>query len=181
LVKWIRRSTLEPLAVSMSGLKLGDRLLVIGSSDPPLIAALASKVGLTGRTCAVDADEGRVVEAGRVAEREGALIETVTAPGWTLPFDQGAFDVVVLRSMLLLAEARAALAEARRVLRAGGRAIAIEGRRRTGLGALVGGGASSAGAAADATKILESAGFVAVRVLAEREGMVFVEGVRKKE
>ena len=34
----------EPLALSMTGVKLGDRLLVIGANDPQLIAALAIKI-----------------------------------------------------------------------------------------------------------------------------------------
>ena len=38
---WFRKSQLDPLAVTMAGVKLGDRLLVIGGSDPGLTAALA--------------------------------------------------------------------------------------------------------------------------------------------
>jgi SAM-dependent methyltransferase len=179
-VKWIRKSSLEPLPVSMSGLKLGDRLLVIGGSDPLLIAALASKVGLTGRACAVDESEHRAAEAGRIAEREGALIETAHAPGWVLPFDESSFDVVVLRGVPSTDPQRSnvAMAESRRVLRPGGRAVVIEGTARRRLGALLSGGQPDRPSAADATAALESAGFVAVRTLAERDGMVFAEGVR---
>lgn len=182
-MKWIRKSSLEPLAVSMTGLKLGDRLLVIGCSDPVLIAALASKVGLTGRACAVDDSEPRAAEAGRVAEREGALIETAHAPGWRLPFDESAFDVVVLRALLASdpQRSRVAVDESRRVLRPGGRAVVIEGAAKRGLGALVGGGQSGLPAAAVATSALDAAGFLAVRTLAEREGMLFAEGVKRNQ
>jgi hypothetical protein len=41
MMRWFRKPAGDPLAVSMSGLKLGDRLLVLGCSDPRLIAALA--------------------------------------------------------------------------------------------------------------------------------------------
>jgi ubiquinone/menaquinone biosynthesis C-methylase UbiE len=167
----------------MAGLKLGDRLLVIGGGDPGLIAALASKVGLTGRACAVDESEARAAQAGRIAEREGALIETAHAPGWRLPFDDSSFDVVVLRGMLAGDPQRApiALEEARRVLRPGGRAVAIEGTVRRRLSALVRGGASVTPSAADATRAFESAAFVAVRILAERGGMLFAEGVKRNQ
>ena len=51
----IFKSEGEPLAVSMAGIKLGDRLLVLGCGDPMLVAQLAVKTGLTGRAFAVDA------------------------------------------------------------------------------------------------------------------------------
>ena len=41
----------------MASIKLGDRLLIVGSSDIALIAALATKSGLTGRTCLVEEDD----------------------------------------------------------------------------------------------------------------------------
>src|SRR5579871_5290645 len=50
----------DPLAVTMTGVKLGDRFLAIGLGDPRLTAALAAKAGLTGRACAVDADPVRL-------------------------------------------------------------------------------------------------------------------------
>ena len=35
------------------GIKLGDRYLQIGCTDASLLAAIASKVGLSGRACAI--------------------------------------------------------------------------------------------------------------------------------
>ena len=32
--KWFRPAALDPLAVSMAGAKLGDRVLVVGCGDP---------------------------------------------------------------------------------------------------------------------------------------------------
>src|SRR5262245_46671985 len=97
---WLRKSTGESLSVSMAGVKLGDRLLVIGCSDPMLIAQLASKTGLTGRAAAVDARETAVAAAADVAAREGALLETFTAPWNALPLDGDTFDVVIIRDVL---------------------------------------------------------------------------------
>ena len=75
---WFRKGTpTEPLALSMTGVKLGDRLLVIGANDPQLIAALAIKSGLTGRASVVDADSARASRAAGASGREGALGEAI--------------------------------------------------------------------------------------------------------
>jgi ubiquinone/menaquinone biosynthesis C-methylase UbiE len=182
-LKIFRQSDDEQLAVKMAGVKLGDRLLVVGCGDPVLIAKLAVKTGLTGHAAAVDEDEARTARATAAIAREGALVETVTAPLTSLPLESDAFDVVVVHEILrqLTAFRRAAtLAEARRVLRAGGRCLVIESAQRGGFGALISrrtqdpsyvpeGGAAGA---------LQYQDFRAVRTLAEREGLVFVEGVK---
>jgi hypothetical protein len=110
--RWFRKAATEPLAVSMASIKLGDRLLIVGSSDIALIAALATKSGLTGRTCVVEEDDAVRTRAATAVEREGALIESFTAPFSTLPFEPGEFDVVAMRNVLRAAqgERRAQLA-----------------------------------------------------------------------
>jgi ubiquinone/menaquinone biosynthesis C-methylase UbiE len=147
------------------------------------MAALASKVGLTGRACMVDVSEAKVTAAAATVEQQGALIESFTAPYAALPFDPDAFDVVVLRNTVAAiapAERAAAMREVVRVVRPGGRCIAIEDTARGGLWAAVtghgGDGAESAGAAA--VQQLTDAGFRGVRLLAEREGIAFVEGLK---
>jgi ubiquinone/menaquinone biosynthesis C-methylase UbiE len=172
---FLRATGTESLAVSMAGIKLGNRLLVVGCSDPGLIAQLATKTGLTGRACAVDDDHATVTRAASIALREGALVETFVSPLGTLPLEASAFDVVVVRDALsrLPHESRiGCLAEGRRVLRPGGRCLVID-RARRGLAALV--GAAAPGYAPVA--LLEAAGFKAARVLAERNGLMFAEAV----
>jgi ubiquinone/menaquinone biosynthesis C-methylase UbiE len=183
---WFRESTLEPLSVSMAGVKLADRVLVVGCSDPRLIAALAAKSGLTGRACAIDEDARRVEDAGRIALKEGALVETFTAPLHTMPFEAGSFDVVVLRDVMHALEARApaVLAEVLRLLRPGGRCMVIEGSQRRAAGGLsaVFGSREPSEESAESQALnatLKSVGFVAVRTLAEREGLLFVEGANR--
>jgi ubiquinone/menaquinone biosynthesis C-methylase UbiE len=175
----------DPLAVTMAAVKLGDRFLAIGLSDPPLAAALAIKAGLTGRACGVDADEARVKSAAAAIEREGALIEAARAPWGMLPFGDASFDVVVIRDVLpaLPAQARMLAAnEALRVVRPGGRVVAVEPAPRGGMiGALLNRQKSDPDYAASggAVAALTQAGFAAVRQLAEHEGLLFIEGIKK--
>jgi ubiquinone/menaquinone biosynthesis C-methylase UbiE len=166
------------LAVSMIGVKLGDRLLQIGCGDGGLFAALASKTGLTGRAVAIDPSEEAVARATRAAEKEGVLVEISSAPLTSLPFDHASFDVVVLLDALrpLTPEARTTLlAEVANVLRPGGRAIIVEPAARSGLAALIG---PRSDPQYSTEEWLRSAAFKAVRTVAERDGQRFVEGVR---
>lgn len=181
-MRWFRKPTGDPLTVSMSGLKLGDRLLMLGCSDIPLAAALASKVGLTGRACLLDESEDRLRAAAAAIEQEGALVESVASPMSSLPFESGSFDVVVARNAFpaIPDGTRAAVvAEVVRVVRGGGRCIVIDDLSRSALGGLIGGHRpEDASPGVTAVALLSGAGFRGVRTLAEREGFVFVEGVK---
>ena len=173
------------LAVSMVGVKLGDALLQLGCGDGGMLAALAAKVGLTGRAAAIDATPEGVVAGERGAARGGVLVEIAEAPWRQLPFDAGAFDVVVAHDLLawLSPEERVAcLREACRVLRPGGRLVVVEPAERGGLGALVSHRHQDPGyhASGGAETALKAEGLVAVRTLAERDRVRFVEGVRRR-
>jgi ubiquinone/menaquinone biosynthesis C-methylase UbiE len=178
----LRKASGESLALSMAGVKLGDRLLVIGCSDPLLIAQLAGKTGLTGRTVAVDEREPVVAAAADVAAREGVLLETFTVPLNALSLDTESFDVVIVRDVFPHVDATTratCLGEVRRVLRAGGRCLVIDGTVRGFLprvrsDAVEGDYATAGGPAGTLT----TQGFKAARVLAERDGLVFAEAVK---
>ena len=179
---WLKKSTSEPLTVAMSGIKLGDRVLVIGCSDVTLISGLAIKSGLSGRACAVDASAALVAETAQAVERNGALVETITAPLTSLPYESGAFDVVVMRDVLgnALVERAPIVAEAQRVLRPGGRCVVIETSAHSSLGGLVSRPVNSEFlSGGGAPPLLTAGGFAAVRTLAEREGLTFAEGVKR--
>src|SRR6185503_9128916 len=96
----LRKSSAESLQVSMAGIKLGDRLLVVGCTDAILLAQLAVKTGLTGRAFAIDEREAIATAAGEIAGREGALVETATAQWTSLPVESDSFDVAVVRDVL---------------------------------------------------------------------------------
>jgi ubiquinone/menaquinone biosynthesis C-methylase UbiE len=184
-VGWFRkREETEPLPVTMAGIRLGDRLLAVGVRDPALVAALARKTGLTGRVCAIDADEARVAKAAAEIEREGALAEVTRVPWGLLPFEADSFDVAVARDLLhsMTRDVRSrCLDEVYRVLRPGGRVVVIEPAPRGGIGSLLSRNAMDpeyhdrGGPAA----ALTGAGFAAVRVIAERDGVVYAEGAKR--
>ena len=181
---WLKKAApAEPLAVSMAGVKLGDRLLVVGCTDGSLIAHLAVKTGLTGRACAVDEDAARTARAAATAEREGALIESFTAPWTELPFESAGFDLVGVRDVLGSLDMHrrlAALGEVLRVTRPGGRCLVIEAARRSGLGAVFASQPASAEytSSGGAEGAMTSVGFRGVRSIAERGAVKFVEGVK---
>ena len=182
-MRWFRKSSSESLAVSMAGIKLGDRLLFLGCSDPILLAQLATKTGLTGRAFAVDERETVVAAAADIVRREGALVETETAPWTSLPVESESFDVAVVRDVLphLPAHRRAAcLSEVARALRPGGRCLVIDGSARKGISAIVraGSGTSDYGDQGGPVEVFHSQGFKAARVLAERDGLLFAEAVK---
>lgn len=183
-MKWfpLRKSSLENLSVSMAGIKLGDRLLVVGCADPMLIAQLAVKTGLTGQAFAVDEAAKAVTAAAETALREGALIETATVTWGAFPLESKSFDVAIVRDVLphLPADARSAcLAEVQRVLRPGGRCLVIDGKGRQRTAAAGRSLAADNYEAPDGpAHVLLAHGFKAARILAERDGLLFAEAVK---
>lgn len=183
LVRLVRgRRTGRDLTVSMAGIQLGERLLVIGLGDAALLPALAAKTGLTGRACGVDPDAAAVDKARRASERAGVLVEVVPAALPDLPFSPGDFDIVVIRVGRGLEgedEVADAVEAASRVLRGGGRCLVVADRRRRGMAtlALASTGRGRLDAAA-LCRLVTAGELKGARVLAEREGLVFVEGLK---
>jgi SAM-dependent methyltransferase len=175
----------DPLPVVMCGIRAGERVLQIGLDDPALAAALASKAGLNGTAALAAASAAAAGRARRAAAAAGVLMEVATAR-LPLPLGNGGFDLVVVHALKGVPAALGPLAppdlfrECRRVLRAGGRVIVIETGAGGGLTAVLrrrrqASGGLSRGTTAD----LEAAGFGPVRVLGEREGYKFTEGITR--
>ena len=169
------------LRVSMTGLRLGNRVLQIGNHDPRLIALLAAKVGLSGQASALVTDEAAAAKISRAAVAVGVLVEVKVSPLREPPFAQGWFDVVVIPELIggmRPHERVGTLQGARQVLRVGGRCLIIETAPRGGLGALISARVLDphyvAQGGAEAALLAE--GFKPVRRLAERDGLRFTEG-----
>ena len=179
------KSNPHMLIIGMTSVKMGDRLVQVGCSDGASLAAVAAKVGLSGRAVAVVPDTDTAVRVRRGAERAGVLVEIEIGPPDTLPLDDSSYDLVIIDDEVaqfaaMDRDAQAAIIrEAVRVLQPGGRVLAISGSRAaSGLSALLGRG--SRVPVFDATSALEAGGCRFVRVLGEREGLRFVEGIKAR-
>src|SRR5262245_31772149 len=184
---FFRKSTLEPLPITMVSVKTGERLLQVGIDTPGLIATLAQKVGMNGTAAHVVTNDADAERVRKVAEKAGALIDVrMTGTLRSFPFDDESFDLVVFHSMHGLIGGMApytrvrCLEEAHRVLRNGGRALVIEPEPRGGLGGLIRTHPTDAHylASGETVGALKGEGFKSVRILADREGYRFVEGVK---
>src|SRR6187402_671357 len=79
-------ASMDPLQVSMTGVRMGERFLQIGCHDKALLAGLAAKVGLSGTAALAAFDDEQATRASSVGAKVGALIETHRIEGRTLPF-----------------------------------------------------------------------------------------------
>jgi ubiquinone/menaquinone biosynthesis C-methylase UbiE len=173
------------LAVSLTGVKLGDRVLQIGGADGEFFAVVASKAGLTGRACVVDMSSDVIARCEKAAANAGVLIETSVAPPTELPYEDDSFDVVIVRSLMYRLQPEdltEIVRESGRVLRPAGRCIVIDPTPRGGLAGLLVREPQQARymSTGGAHPWLSSGGFKAVRVLADRDGLTFVEGTKPR-
>ena len=183
-----RRSDPHVLAVSMTGVKMGDRVAFVGCANGGRLAAVASKVGLSGRAVAIAPDDRAAELARKGAEQLGVLVEIEVAPPAKLPLEDDSADLAVVDDTGDLfgamdgAQRSTSVRELARILRPGGRVILFGATPQTGLARLLKSGPSapSFAATSEANQVLHANGFGIVRTLAEREGLVFVEGVKPR-
>jgi arsenite methyltransferase len=113
-----RRRTRELLA-----LQPGERVLDIGSGPGFLAAEMAEEVGPEGKVCGVDPSDSMLA----MARRREAPVEYASGNAVALPYPDGTFDAAISTQVYeYVADMPAALAEARRVLRPGGRLLILD-------------------------------------------------------
>jgi SAM-dependent methyltransferase len=113
-----RRATREILS-----LQPGERVLDVGSGPGFLAAEMAQEVGPDGTVVGVDPSDSML----GLARSQTADVEFRAGGALELPVADGSFDVVVSTQVLEYVEDVAgALAEARRVLRPGGRLMVLD-------------------------------------------------------
>jgi ubiquinone/menaquinone biosynthesis C-methylase UbiE len=186
---FLRKSNVgrDPLVMAMSGVRLGERLLQVGVDDAAILGALAAKVGISGHAAVVTTDERSAERARAGVADASALADVTVSSDGTLPFDDNSFDVAIVHSVNGLLASVSADLRARllqhvlRVTRGGGRVLVTEAGERTGVRALLSPAPKrderyeSAGGTIGA---MEAAGFKPVRLLADRDGLRFIEGLK---
>jgi len=185
---FVRRGDAHTLLVSMTGVKMGDRVAFIGCAHGARLAAVAAKVGLSGRAVVVAADESSAARAQRGAEKAGVLVEVEVASPGRLPLENASFDLAVVDDIAGLLgampadERGRAVREVARILRPGGRIVVVGAAPATGLARFITRPPSTPSfvQSGDASRALKANGFGIVRTLAEREGQVFVEGIKPR-
>jgi threonine dehydrogenase-like Zn-dependent dehydrogenase len=179
-----RRDDPHLLVVGMTGVRMGDRVAQIGCAHGGRLAAVAAKVGLSGRAVAVVADETSAARARTAVENAGVLVDIEISPPAILPLESDGFNLVIvdntggLLTSMPATDRVATFREGLRALRPGGRIVVISTAARGGLGALF--SRASSAQPFDPSPFLEADGFKQVRVLAEKDGLVFVEGVKPR-
>jgi hypothetical protein len=185
---FLRKSRVErdPLAVTMSGVRLGEKALQIGEGDRHVMGIIAARTGLTGTAMIVVLNDDAVARVRRAIDAAGALAE-VGAVDRGSPPDDAAFDVVIVHDVRhTIGSSDAAVRSGwlqlcRRVLRTGGRLVTIEPGTPVGLRALSTAMLKGRGPSRDADAtlaLLSGAGFRNVRLLGDRESLRFVEGLK---
>lgn len=173
----------HPLVVGMTGVKLGERFAQIGCAHGGRLGAIAAKVGLSGRAVCIAPDEAAAARARKGAAEAGVLVDVDVAEPSRLPLEDDGFDLVVvddtggLLGAMPDATRAAAVRDALRILRPGGRVMVIGHAARSGIGAML---SRAAAPPFDAVPALAANGFKSVRALAEREGLVFFEGIKPR-
>lgn len=169
-------------ALAMIGAKSGDRVLVAGQPDTALVAAIAQVTGLNGQTIAAGPSEMRTgVDA--AAAKAGVLVDFVVLdPASTLvvPVLAPSPDIVVLVARLAAMppdERRSLVTAAVAAVRAGGRVIAIEGAKRSGL---LKRDAGPSLPVSDVVALMTTAGAIAARALGEDAGVTYYEARRAR-
>ena len=178
----------HPLVVGMVGTKMGERVVQIGCAHGGRLGAVAARVGLSGRAVAIVPDEPSAERARKGAAQAGMLVEVEVAPMSALPVEDRAFDVAViddtggLLGEMRPEDRRGLVREVFRILRAGGRVVALGAIPQRGLSALLKRGPAEPTFAASGAlhELLAADGFKPVRTLAERDGLVFIEAAKPR-
>ncbi|HEX5167177.1 MAG TPA: methyltransferase domain-containing protein [Thermomicrobiales bacterium] len=115
--------------IELLQLRPGQSILEVGCGPGVILPRWAELVGPGGRVVAIDHAESFVADArDRVAGLDlGDIVTVDLGDAYALPYDDQCFDIAHCERVLMhLADPQAALQEMRRVVRPGGRVVAVE-------------------------------------------------------
>jgi ubiquinone/menaquinone biosynthesis C-methylase UbiE len=124
-----REQALRDATVDLAQLKPGDSVLEIGCATGTLSLAAQQRVGVTGRVCGIDVIPGMVEVSRRKAAQAGVSAEFREGSIDAIPYTDGQFDAVLCSFMIFhMSEPvrRRGIAEIHRVLKPGGRLVALD-------------------------------------------------------
>ena len=181
-----RHREAHALALQVTGVKHGEQLAQVGCVDGGLMAALAAAVGPSGRAVAIVPDKTSAACAQTAARGAGVPIEVEVARLTQLPAGNAAFDLVFvddtdgLFASVIPARRRSFVGEIFRILRPGGRVVAIRREARGGfIGAVLERMQSPANS--DLMHALRFEGFESIRKHPASDELVFVVALKPGE
>lgn len=181
LLTFGREGRLRRRTVQLAGVQPGEAVLEVGCGTGSLAIAARQAVGREGRVVGIDPSAAMVAAARKKAAQKHADVSFEPAAGEKLPFAEGEFDAVLCSLVLHHLPGgvkEATLAEVLRVLRPGGRFLAVDlgggGHGHSIANHLFAGhGQRAAHGGGDNVALLESAGFEHVT-----GGAVGISGLR---
>ena len=184
LLSFGRAPAIKKMIVEMAAAAPGEAVLDVGCGTGSLAIALKAKGGASGEVRGIDASPEMIEQSRRKAAKQGAAVEFVVAPIEELPFPEARFDLVVSSFMLHhLPDGvkRKGLAEVRRVLKPGGRFLAVDfgGTSQSVIGHLLSVLGHSHGHASLAAQlpVMEEAGFTDVEAgVTKYRSVAFLRG-----
>ena len=178
-----RAPAVRKMTVEMAAAAPGETVLDVGCGTGSLAIALKAEVGASSEVTGIDASPEMIEQARRKAAKQGAEVDFRVAPIEELPFAEGEFDCVLSSFMLHHLPddvKRKGLAEVRRVLKPGGRFLAVDfgGTSQSVIGHLLSVLGHTHGASLAAlAPVMEAAGFTEVETgLTKYRSVAFLRG-----
>lgn len=104
----------------------GDRVLDLGCGTGEDVRSLSELVRPDGEVVGLDSSQ-EMISVARVRSASSTNVRFEVGSGWALPFEAGTFAACwIKRTLMHLDEPASVIAEAKRVLRPGGRLVAVE-------------------------------------------------------